>query len=224
MSRWAAAIRPLLPHHIICSVVLRFRFERFAKMNGLVYFGLLHESDDHEPVRGFTANAGQVDTYVMHGSIHGREITVLERTIVHTASPNGHSSLHSHTWLITTVKHTAEHAPHVLLLSHEHPRLHDEAVAIHHSGSKHVPLEYRLDASFLAYAKPSDAEDFRIIADEALVQQLLAKPWYDYELDSERLYVYSHHNNPRPEDLNQIVATAILVADAFDGDIEKSPL
>ncbi len=216
MAHVVGALKNLLPHRVIRSALLRLRFRKFAKLNGLVYFGVVHADDDHDPVRGFTTNVEQVDCYVMHGTIHGRDVTILERTISHTSSPGGKTHLHNHTWLIASVVHTVEHAPHLLLLSHAHPRLHEEAVAVRRPHREHLPIEYRIDANFLAYTKPTDAEDFRSMICEELVTALVARAEYDYEFDEGALYVYSHNQNATLEELNRLLMTSLSVTDSYE--------
>jgi len=208
-----------MPQRIIGAAVMRRRFTQFANTNGLVYFGLLHPRDDHEPIRGFTANAGQIDNYAVYGNIHERAVTIFERTVTHAASLSRKGRTHSHTWLIAAVKHNVERSPHVLLLSHVHPRLHDEAVAIHHDRSQHVALDVNLDANFLVYAQPSDMEDIRENFNEEVIQQLLTKPGYDYEIDSQWVYVYSHNTAPKADELHQQFSAALALANVY----EKSP-
>ena len=221
MAHVAGALKNLLPQRVVRSAQLRMRFRKFAKLNGLVYFGVVHADDDHDPVRGFTTSVDQVDSYVMHGTIQGHDVTLLERTVTHTSSPVGKTHLHDHTWLIASVVHMVEHAPHILLLSHSHPRLHEEAIAIRHNHREHLPLESGLDACFLAYTNPRDADDFRDHINEELVTLLVSRLEYDYEFDEHALYIYSHNKNPTPDDLNRLLVTALSLAKSYETEIPE---
>lgn len=214
----------LLPHRIVGAVILRARFSKFASTNGLVYFGLLLPSDNHETIRGFTAHTGQVDSFVIHGSVHGREVTILERTVTHTSSPSEPSRVHTHTWLIAAVKHGTHHAPELLLLSHTDLRLQDEAAAFHSSKSEVFAIDNRLEAEFHVYAKPASAQAFKDLSTQALIDTLITEPSYDYEFDADSLYLYSNNDEPTMSDLNRILKTALLLAESYDTAIEKSPL
>lgn len=212
MNALLTAITSLLPHRLIRAAIVRQRFHDFAETNGLVYFGAVSLEDEHESVRGFTAHTNQSDNYVSHGTIGGHDVSLLQRTV-------GHKDLvgkaHGHTWLIAAVACETS-LPHVLMLSHVHSRLHEEAAYLHQNRSEHVAIEYRLDAQFLIYARREDVETIRKVLAGPVIEYMLANPQYDYELDGATLHLYSQELLPTEMTLNRILKSGLTIADSID--------
>lgn len=209
MARAGSLAGTLLPHKIAQAIAIRQRFVTFARANALVYFGLVRPSDDHEAVRGFTAQAGQIDNHTIHGNVLGREVTMLHRSLPDTAPA-------ARTWLIATITHHLPHIPHVLFLSNAHPQAWEEARLIKHHRKEHVALDHRLDALFGIYATPADALESRALVTEPLIKLFTAKREYDYEIDGGAIYVYSHLSRPSVHDLTAQLHTALSLAECLE--------
>jgi hypothetical protein len=197
--------------HLINVFIAGGRFKKFARANGLIYFGPINRTDEHEPVYGFTVSTAQSDTHYVTGSIYGHDVRLVQR-IVPTVT---HGKTMTHTWLIATMRHTLPHVPRVLLLSHEHPRDVIEAAYLHADRATHVAIEPQLDAKFLIYAHRENLDDIKENLTPELVTLLIAHPEYDYEFGKEHIYVYHRTSGTDEHTLTTLLQTAVHITDAY---------
>ena len=215
MANVLTAFINLMPHRLLAAMLTRRRFTSFANTNGLVYFGTALPHDDHDPIRGFTAHVGQIDNHLMHGTVGSHDVTMALRTVTHTRNPRLRRN-YTQTWMIASITLDEVTVPHALMLSHQHPRLSEEALYLHQHRSEHVALEYRLDAQFLIYARGSDTDDIRAVVTEDVTTGLLAHLDYDYEFDAGTLYLYRQGTNPSADDLSRLLSMAVRIATSLE--------
>ncbi len=87
--------------------------KQFSESIGLVHFGSVHHSDDHEVVRGFSASTTHVDADVSVGTYDGYDIRILNR---YDTVPLMGSRTHEQFWTIFEVKLSTATVPHVVFV------------------------------------------------------------------------------------------------------------
>lgn len=202
----------IMPDRLLNRLTAGSKLKKFAHANGLVYFGHVGADDEHKPIHGFTVTTNQIDAHYLSGTVQGRELTMVERTVPPKTGPK----TRVHTWLIAELAHTVPNGPHILLLSHNHPRDVVEAAFLHADRAQHQQLEHQLDAQFLIYSQSDDAMVMRQHIRPELVAAILAHPEFDYEFEHDRIFVYIR-SETAADKASSLMNAALKVAEAYEG-------
>jgi hypothetical protein len=190
--------------------------KRFAKMFDLVYFGSVsQQDDDHKVIRGITASSHHKDEHFIVGTVHGRDVTLVERTTT-LGKPDQTEKVY--TWVIAAIPLDIIDIPRIFLDGAHH----DDVFYAHFfttlANFHNVnPLLVGHDTLFHQRFKtfgPADRQQYISELLTSNVTSMLAHNFadFDYEITEEEVYVYS--NKPSSEQtIEKMVRVGLWLAD-----------
>lgn len=210
-----------LAHHVktggIVRTLSRARLFRDAcQRYDLVYFGAVEQTDEHEMVRGLTVSTRAVDRHYCVGSIEGYEVILLERS---DQLYFPYKKPESYRWTILQIDLEHSRLPHVFLDAHHHQAVFYDAF------SAKYPTLVRHDSQLFAEHDPRFVQAFTThcaVVDIPLMMRYLPPhvtailghhfPHYDFELQDDKLLVYSSQQVPTKGVIENLVRAGVWLA------------
>lgn len=195
--------------------------KQFIKRFDLVYFGRVdHRYDEHAVVRGVTASAKHSDKHFAVGNIKGRDVSILERTNTLFFPGKGEQS---YTWVIVQVDLKRRYdIPHIFIDAHHHDEVFYANLFInfanfHNAQSVFINHDSAFTERFKLYA-PSDRFDDLPHAITPEMTSMMAHHFskFDYELQSETIYVYSSNQSISERDIERMARIGLWLADKLE--------
>lgn len=191
--------------------------KQFIKRFDLVYFGKVdHRYDEHAVVRGVTASAKHTDKHFAVGNIKGRDVSILERSNTLFFPGKGEQT---YTWVIVQIdlKHTCD-IPHIFIDAHHHDEVFYANLFInfanfHNAQGMFINHDPAFNDRFKLYT-PSDRLDdaTKVISPE--MTSMLAHHFskFDYELQSDTIYVYCSNQSIGEKDIERMARIGLWLA------------
>ena len=193
-------------------------FQRFADEADIVYFGKLEEEDDIDPVRGITFYRDRKDRNYMHGTIHERDVTVLQRTVTRTIFK---PQPEEYTWTIVNVG-LREPTPDMFVDAHHYDKqmyknIFAKFARLRFSNSLLSSLNHSFTDHFQVFMPSEEVQHTEHYFNQIVMQTMLQQfPNFDVEITRNDLLVYFNDVPDRPEIIHQMVAEATWLANHFE--------
>lgn len=217
------AFRHITPNHIARTRATRQAIQDFAERTGLVYFGYVDQhDDDHRLVRGYTVSHTHIDNHLSIGTIHGYDISVLQRRdTVQVPQENQHRLTEKRChWLIATVDlHVSKNVPHIFIGTKADDAIYRSSYSALRPLILGATVSY--SPSFLQKYTVYGSAEHGIEIEQIFIPQItdiLVSHFSatDIEIEHNTLYLYTENPRPTEAQVEKHVANALWLAEAID--------
>lgn len=214
-------------HNISTSRLRKHAINKFAKKNGLIYFGAVDQRyDEHRVIRGFTVSSTHLDNHYCIGPINGYDVSIVDRSDI-DSEPDG--SIIYNNWLVMAFDlHTKQDTPHIFINSNNHD---NKAFA---SFFAIYPLLSRVNFGTFENYNPEFTSRFTVyslLTDSIATERLLTASatrvigshfWpFSAELHDGVLYIYTDDDKLSISTLNAMSQNGLWLANYIDEQIEQ---
>lgn len=219
IRRTLKMLQPLSPLKIITQLTGRKVFHSFAESYDLVYFGHVSaEDDEHRMVRGVTTSAKHRDSHYCVGTVHGHDVTLLEREDELRLSSDAHS--HKYRWIILQVDlHGHHELSHVFIDGKHHNDTFYRTLFAkfarllkvdHGLLSRYDPL---FTERFTVYTPPDNTDRFpELLSEEAAATLAHHFGHFDFEWFEDQVIIYSTGRPASRHLLEHMLKSGIFLA------------
>lgn len=208
--------------NIAATRVRRRVIERFAKSNGMIYFGSVDQKkDDHKIIRGVTASSSQVDNHFSVGTVDTYDVSLVDRSDCYIDS-SGKCDFCD--WLVVAVelKNGAD-IPHIFVGANNHEiesyeRLFttETAFVVNKLGIfENYPEDFV--NSFFVYSPVGRMIETQKLLPANSARVIGSHLWpFSFEVKDETVYVYSKNDKINNNTLTSMLSIGIWLARHLD--------
>ncbi|MDO4271568.1 MAG: hypothetical protein Q4C83_01115 [Candidatus Saccharibacteria bacterium] len=196
----------------------RATFGKIASEYNLTYYGTIipSEADDYTPVRGMTASPEQIDDNYTAGIVAGFNVQLLQRNHDVYITNNRKAN---RTWTIVQIDLAGFRVPHLIIGSNSKPSGDDLTLASYlrmyeiDLASLNTTIADDFANKFAVYVSPQKIQSVASLFTPEL-QAMLSIHFadYDFEIDGDKLYVYTTKLPLVLTDLDKQLRIAIWLA------------
>jgi hypothetical protein len=200
----------------------RVVFHAFAENHDLVYFGKLHQDDEHHIVRGITVSTAHVDEHYCVGTAHTYDLIALQRTDTLALPNTNHSEKYS--WIIMQLDlHSTYDHPHVFLDGGHHNEAFYQTLFVKFARLMKVDKSVISESSqsfaerFTAYTPPDSLDEIPEFLEKTVADNLAQKfAHLDFEWFQDRLLIYSTGRPASKHLLEHMLRAGLWLAEELD--------